>query len=515
MLDSTFAEALAQLPDYLSSHILVSLTALALGLGVSLPLAIIALRRPVLRNVLLGVASVLQTIPGLALLALFYPLLLALSAVSERLFAIRFSALGFLPSVLALALYSMLPVLRNTVTGLAAIQPSLREAARGLGATPARVLRDIDVPLAMPVIMAGIRTAAVWVIGTATLSTPIGQTSLGNYIFTGLQTQNWIFVVFGCVSVALLALAVDQLLALMEVGLARRKALNIGLATLGLVTLVAAGLAPGLARAPAAYVIGAKTFTEQYVLAALMQQRLATAGLSSRVRSGLGSNVLFDALASGEVDVAVDYSGTLWVNRMHRTNVPSREAVLNQLGRWLQETSGIRLLGPLGFENAYTLAMPRAKAQSLQIRSVADLARVASQLTIAADYEFFARPEWRALREAYGLQFRAQRTMQPDFMYRAAASGEVDVISAYTSDGQIAQYDMTALDDPEHVIPPYDAILLLSPRHAKDEKLVAALTPLLNAIPVSAMRETNARAASGDTSAEQAARWLNGEIGKR
>jgi len=513
-MSSSFAEALARLPDYLGSHILVSLTALALGLGVSLPLAMIAVRRPVLRNVLLGVASVLQTIPGLALLALFYPLLLAVSAVTEQLFGLHFSALGFLPSVLALALYSMLPVLRNTVTGLAAIQPFLREAARGLGATPARVLRDIEVPIAMPVIMAGIRTASVWVIGTATLSTPIGQTSLGNYIFTGLQTQNWVFVAFGCVAVALLALAVDQLLALIERGLERRKTFNIGLGALGLVVLILGGLLPGLTRPPAAYVIGAKTFTEQYVLAALLQQRLAAAGLSSRVNSGLGSNVLFDALASGEVDIAIDYSGTLWVNRMRRPDVPPREAVIDELGRWLMQTNGIRLLGPLGFENAYALAMPRAKAEALQVHSIADLARVASQLTIASDYEFFARPEWRALREAYGLQFRAERTIQPDFMYRAGASGEVDVISAYTSDGQIAQYNMTVLDDPKHVIPPYDAILLLSPRHAKDDKLIAALKPLLDAIPVHAMREANAKAADGNTSAGEAARWLNGEIDK-
>ena len=154
-----------------------------------------------------------QTIPGLALLALFYPMLLALSGLSERLFGMGFSALGFLPSVLALALYSMLPVLRNTVTGLDGIGDDTRDAARALALRPRQTLWLIELPLAMPVIMAGIRTAAVWVIGTATLSTPIGQTSLGNYIFAGLQTQNWVFVLFGCVAAAALALVVDQLLA--------------------------------------------------------------------------------------------------------------------------------------------------------------------------------------------------------------------------------------------------------------------------------------------------------------
>src|SRR6185312_16402500 len=283
-LDARLAEAFARLPDYLGGHVLVSLTALALGLGISLPVAIVSLRRPWLRNALLAMASVVQTIPGLALLALFYPLLLALSALAERLLGAGFPALGFVPSVLALALYAMLPVMRNTVTGLEGLDPRLAGAARVLGASPWKSLRFVELPLALPVIMAGIRTSAVWVIGTATLSTPIGQTSLGNYIFTGLQTQNWVFVVFGCVAAAALALIVDQLLALMQSGLALRSRPRAALAAAGLAALIVASLAPGFAQQRATYVIGAKTFTEQYVLAALIDRRLAAAGLSASRR---------------------------------------------------------------------------------------------------------------------------------------------------------------------------------------------------------------------------------------
>src|SRR5450432_335112 len=252
-LDPRLAEALARLPDYLGSHVLVSVTALALGLGISLPVAIAARRRPVLRGTLLAIASIVQTIPGLALLALFYPLLLALAALSERVFGKGFSALGFLPSVLALALYSMLPVLRNTVIGLNGVDPRLRDAARVIGMTPGQSLREIELPLAMPVIMAGIRTAAVWVIGTATLATPIGQESLGNYIFTGLQTQNWVFVAFGCVAAAVLALVVDQLLALMQAGLTHGSRTRLALGALGIVAVTLAALAPGLTRPQATY----------------------------------------------------------------------------------------------------------------------------------------------------------------------------------------------------------------------------------------------------------------------
>jgi osmoprotectant transport system permease protein len=513
MLDPRFADAWARLPDYLGSHVLVSLCALAIGLGISLPLAIVSRQRPYLRATLLGTASVIQTIPGLALLTLFYPLLLALSALTQRAFGKGFSALGFLPAVAALALYSMLPVLRNTVTGLNGVGDEMRDAARSLALTPGQTLRLVELPIAMPIIMAGIRTSAVWVIGTATLSTPIGQTSLGNYIFAGLQTQNWVFVLFGCVAAAALALAVDQLLALMERGVATHSGPALAGGGVGLALIVLAALLPGLTRAQGAVVIGAKPFTEQYVLASLIGDRLTDQGLHAERRDGLGSSVIFNALAAGDIDVYVDYTGTIWANQMHRGDVKPRGEVLALVSQWLGGR-GIRMLGALGFENAYALAVPKALAARLGLHSIADLAARASQLSIAADYEFFERPEWKSLVAAYGLHFREQRTMQSDFMYQAAQAGEVDVVAAYSSDGRIAQYDLAVLDDPKQALPPYDAILLLSPKRAKDEQIVAALKPLVGAIPVEAMREANLRAGNGQ-SATQAAQWLAQRIAAR
>src|SRR5689334_14769386 len=341
------AEALERLPAYLGGHVAVSVTALALGLAISLPLAFAARARPTLRAMLLGAASLVQTIPSLALLALFYPLLLGLAALCERIFSAGFSALGFLPSVLALTLYSMLPVLRNTVTGLLGVDPAIHEAAQGVGMTRRQSLFMVELPLALPVIMAGVRTAAIWVIGAATLSTPIGQTSLGNYIFTGLQTQNWVFVLFGCVAAAVFALIVDQLLALVESGLTRRRRSWVAAGAAGLLLVTATALGPGLSQTRATTVIGAKPFAEQYVLAALIEQRLRDAGLSASIREGLGSAVIFNALRAGEIDVYVDYSGTIWTNQMHREDVRPRAEVLDEISKWLGR-DGIRLLGGLG-----------------------------------------------------------------------------------------------------------------------------------------------------------------------
>ena len=351
---------------------------------------------------------------------------------------------------------------------------------------------------------------------TATLSTPIGQTSLGNYIFAGLQTQNWVYVLFGCLAAAVLALAVDQLLALIENGIRRRSRVLAAVGSLGIAALAAATLVPSMARSSSSYVVGAKTFAEQYVLSALIAQRLRAAGLSATSREGLGSNVIFEALKSNDIDVYVDYSGTLWANQFHRTDIKPREELLGELKTTLAREN-ITLLGELGFENAYALVMPKKRAEALGIHSIADLAAHAGAMSLAADYEFFSRPEWAALQKAYGLSFRAQRQMQPDFMYAAVASGEVDVIAGYTSDGLIAKYDLVVLEDSRHAIPPYDAIVLLSPKRADDPTLKAALVQLLGKIDIANMREANLRAAGGDatSSPDVVARWLWEKIGKQ
>lgn len=486
------AAAFELLPEYLGWHVLLSLSALVLGLLISLPLAVAAARSPRLRWPVLAVASLIQTIPSLALLALFYPLLLALSALSEATLGRGFSALGFLPSLLALTLYSILPILRNGVTGITGVDPAISEAADGVGMTSGQKLFQVELPLAAPVIMAGVRTAAVWTIGAATLSTPVGQTSLGNYIFAGLQTENWVFVLFGCAASAVLAMAADQLLGLVETGARTRRR---GLVIAGLAGIV---IGAGAALAPlanfgqrAAYTVGAKNFSEQYILAELMASRLERAGAVVSRKEDLGSAVAYRALAAGEIDVYVDYSGTLWTNVLGRTDNPGRQPVLDQLTAELKRRDGVLVLGSLGFENAYAFVMRPDRAAGLGVASLADLAREAPRLKLGSDLEFLSRPEWRAVDSAYGLTFRSERAYQPTFMYRALAAGDADVISAFSSDGRIAADKLVVLTDPKGAIPPYDAVILISPKAADDPRLVEALRPLVGAIPVEAMRAAN------------------------
>lgn len=510
------AAAWAVLPEYLGWHVLLSAAALGLGLAISLPLAVAAARSRALRWPVLALAGLIQTIPSLALLALFFPLLLALSAVSVGLTGRGFSALGFLPALLALTLYSMLPILRNAVTGLTGVDPAVVEAADGVGMTANQKLWQVELPLAAPVIMAGVRTAAVWTIGAATLSTPVGQTSLGNYIFAGLQTENWVFVLFGCAASAALAMAADQLLGLIEAGTARRRAWLVGLGAAGLAAGVALAVLPltGLGK-PHSYVVGAKNFSEQYILAELIAGRLEDEGAQVTRKEDLGSAVAYRALAAGEVDVYVDYSGTLWTNVLGRADNPGRAAVLAELTEALKARDGVLVLGSLGFENAYALTMRPDRAAALGVTSLDDLARVAPRLTLGADLEFLSRPEWKGVEAAYGLRFGTQRSYQPTFMYRALAGGDADVISAFSSDGRIAADRLVILKDPKGAIPPYDAVVLVSPRRAEDARLLGVLKPLIGNIPVEAMQAANYSVDRdrGKASPAEAAQALSAKLG--
>ena len=509
-MNAAWQQALARVPELLAAHIQLSFSALLLAMVICLPLAIWAVRSPRIAAVSLAIASLIQTIPGLALLALFYPLLLGVSALIGG----GISAFGFLPALLALTLYALLPILRNAVTGLTGVDPAAAEAADGLGMTAWQKLRLVEAPLAAPTIMAGIRTAAVWTIGAATLSTTVGQPSLGDLIFAGLQTQNWTLVLAGCLVSAALAITVDFSLGLIERGIRDRRKLW-GWA--GMI-IIAAGLAiatlPLLIARDNVVVIGAKSFSEQFILARLIGSRLEDAGYAVRYRDGLGSAVVYQALAEGDIDVYVDYSGTIWTNQMQRTDSQPKAAMLDRIAQWTKASHGVTMLGALGFENTYAFAVRPEDARDKSLRTLDDLARVSSDFNFGTDVEFLERPEWQMVQAAYPIRFKDARSFNPTFMYPALTSGEVDVISAFSSDGRIAANNFVVLEDRKGAVPSYEAILLLAPGRGSDDQFVAALNPLVGAITVELMREANYMVDRRDDkkTPRQAARWLNDKL---
>jgi osmoprotectant transport system permease protein len=513
MIDPALAAATAELPALLRAHMLLSGCAIAAGVVLGIPLALWTAARPTIRAPVLLFIGAIQTVPALALLALFYPLLLALN----RLAGLSLPALGFLPAVIALSLYALLPIVRNGIAARQGIDPAVIEAADGVGMTGWQRLRLVELPLGAPVLLAGIRTATIWTIGAATLATTVGQPSLGNLIFSGLQTEDWLRVLTGCVAAALLALLADALLALVEAGVARRSRgrLTAGLALIA--TAIAVALVPdsGAGATRGVITIGAKNFSEQYILASAIEDRLTRAGYEVRHRDDLGSAVAYRALAAGDIDVYVDYAGTLWTNVLHRSDSLPPAEMRRVIADALHRRDGVRLLGALGFENAYALTMRRDRAAALHLRTLVDLARVAPRLSLGSDIEFLNRPEWRSVAAAYRLRFAEARSYNPTFMYRAVADGSADVISAFSSDGRIAALDLVTLADPRHALPSYDAVILVSPRHAGDAPLIAALRPLIGAIPIARMRQANLMVDRDEDkrTPAQAAAWLLGRPG--
>lgn len=512
-------EELAVFPANYAGHLKLALGALAMGLLVSIPAGILAARQKYVAGPALATASVIQTIPGIALLALMVPLMGGM--------------IGFWPAFVALSLYSILPMLRNTIVGLRGVDEDVREAALAVGMTARQRLREVDLPLAAPVIVAGLRTASAWVVGTATLSTPVGARSLGNYIFQGLQTRNWSAVLFGCLVSAALALALDQIIAQFEKSASERKRSHAIAGGIGLVLIILPALLvispqrTGPTTSPSSeaavadssnalplegqtITVASKGFTEQYILADLLRRTLEAQGARVRIREGLGTTVAFDALAADSVDIYVDYTGTVWASLMNEEEPAQRADMYAQVSAWLLAEHGVLSAGKLGFENAYAFATSPETARTHDLETIGDLS--GAPLSIASDPEFFGRPEWTRTRDAYGLESLSPRSMDSAFMYDAVRRGEVGLITAYTTDGRIDAFELVLLEDTRSVLPPYDAFMLIGPEARTNTALLNVLGALEGKISTELMRKANSRVDLERQSSAQAGAWLYEQI---
>ena len=497
-----------QLPDLLGGHLTLAVPAIFIGVLISLPLGVLCVKSATIRGPVMSLVSLVQTVPSIALLAIMVALL--------------GGTIGYWPAFIALLIYSILPIIRNTIVGLESVDPAMREAAKAVGMRPLQQLFRVELPLAFRVILAGIRTATVWVVGIATLSTPVGAPSLGNYIFSGLQLRDWQRVIFGCVATMTLSLVLDQLIAVIETSIQSRRKTSLALAMCAIVGLVAMGIVPGVLGPEAAGFsrlqkkeneseksdssgplrttlegqvvrIGAKGFTEQFILAEILREKIEDAGGTPEVLSNMGSTIVFNALAKNTVDVYVGYTGTIWSTVLKETDPISRIAMRAAVAGRLYDEYGIVLAGALGFENTYALVARRQTVQRYGLRQIGNLTPVAKDLRIGGDPEFFGRPEWQRVRNLYALSDITEVGMDSTFMYQAVADGQVDVAAGFSTDGRIEAFDLAVLNDPKEAFPPYDAVLLLSPRAAKNRDLVLVLEPLLNQISVAAMRTANRR----------------------
>jgi osmoprotectant transport system permease protein len=473
-----------ELLTLLGQHILlVSFSTLA-AVVIAVPLGIFASRRPRLAAPLTAAANIVQTVPSLAMFGFLLPVPLI-------------GGVGARAALVVLILYGLLPIVRTTLAGLRGIDPVIREAAIAMGMTDRELLRLVELPLALPSIIAGVRVAAVVGVGSATIAAAIGAGGLGEFIYRGLSMVDTTVILGGAIPAAGLALVVDGLLYGFERSVTRRRGKS-GLATpiaaVAVVLMLSAALVAARPRADA-IVIGSKNFTEQLVLGELLAQTIENdTGLPVVRRLNLGGSLICErALITGDIDAYVEYTGTALTAVFHEPVERDASRVFD-IVRDRYSRSGRALLPPLGFNNTFAILVRARDARQRNLKTIDDVVGLAPGWRAGFGYEFLERPDgFPGLAKTYGLRFaEAPRVMDLTLSYRALASGQVDLIAGDATAGLIQGLDLFQLDDNRRYFPPYDAaIVARAETLLRHPEVRAAFERLSGRISASDMRSMN------------------------
>jgi osmoprotectant transport system permease protein len=475
-----------ELAGLAGQHVLLVAVSTLCAVALGVPLGIFAARRPRLASPLVAIASAVQTVPSLAMFGFLLPVPFV-------------GGIGVRAALAVLVLYALLPIVRSTIVGIRGIDRSVREAGVAMGMTPRQLLRQVELPLAAPAIIAGIRVAAVVGVGSATIAAAIGAGGLGQYIYRGLSMVDTTVILAGAIPAALLALLVDGGLLWLERRLSPRGRRASGRAALTVVAAIAGLLLAGSAtmawRSSGVIVVGSKNFTEQLILSEIVAQTIEReAGLPVRRELNLGGTLICDrALRGGDIDVYVEYTGTALTAIFHQPPATDRDAVMSTVRR-LYADSGLTLLAPLGFDNTFAILVRGDDARTLGLRTIDDAAKMAPRWRAGFGYEFLERPDgYRGLATTYGLAFGAPpQVMDLALTYRALASKQVDLIAGDATAGVIRSLDLVQLEDNRHYFPPYDAVpVARAETLLRHPRLRAVLQRLGQSISAAEMREMN------------------------
>jgi osmoprotectant transport system permease protein len=472
----------------IGQHIKLVFIAILVAVAIGVPVGILLTRHRALRGPVLGVANVMQTVPSLALFGFLIPLPFI-------------GGIGTRTALVALVLYSLLPIIRNTVTGIMNVEPSVREAAVAMGMTDGQVLRQVELPLAMGVIVTGIRVATVIAVGVATIAAAVGADGLGVYIFRGLRQYDYNLLVAGALSAALLALIADFSLGLIERSLSvsakpiKRSRFKFALVTV--VVLVIAGAIFWGSRSNTdktnKVTVGSKDFTESALLAEIVAQMLEARGVTVERRLELGGNLPHDALVSGTMDLYPEYTGTSYTAILHHAPLTDPRAVYNQVKQEYAEKFNVEVSPPVGFENTFAILVRGEEARRLNLKTISDAAPHTRSWRAGFGQDFMSRQDgYPGFSKAYGLNFAEVREMDLSLTYIALSSRQVDLIAGNSTEGRIATLDLFQLADDRHYFPPYEAIYLVrQDAVARVPALREVLTELANSISTDEMRRLN------------------------
>jgi len=472
-------------------HIVLVFVAILVAVIIGVPVGILLTRRRALRGPVLGIANVMQTIPSLALFGFLIPLPFI-------------GGIGTRTALVALVLYSLLPIIRNTVTGILNVDPNVREAAVAMGMTGGQVLRQVELPLAMGVIVTGIRVATVIAVGVTTIAAAVGAGGLGVYIFRGLRQYDNNLLLAGAVSAALLALAADFLLGLVERQFsfdgkrtAARGSIVRKLALAAVVVLVVGGVVLWLTRAKPSgesrVAVGSKDFTESALLAEIVAQMLEARGVSVERRFELGGNLPHEALIAGTLDLYPEYTGTSFTAILQHAPITDPRAVYEQVKQEYADRFKVGVSQPLGFENTFAILVRGEDARRLSLKTISDAATQTPRWRAGFGQDFMSRADgYPGFSKAYGLKFAEVREMDLSLTYIALSSSQVDLIAGNSTEGRIPTLDLVQLADDRHYFPPYEAVYLVRQDSlTRVPALREVLGKLANAISTDEMRRLN------------------------
>lgn len=476
-LIATFQDRFGDWLTALSQHLQLSLLTLLLAILLAIPLAVYLRYHEKLADWVLQIAGIFQTIPSLALLGLFIPLM----------------GIGTLPALTALVIYAIFPILQNTITGLNGIDPSLQEAGIAFGMTRWERLKKFEIPLAMPVIMSGIRTAAVLIIGTATLATLIGA-----------------------LSSAVLAIAFNFLLKVMEK--AKLRTIFSGFALVAL--LLGLSYSPALLaqKEKENLIIAGKIGPEPEILANMYKLLIEeNTSMTATVKPNFGTtSFLYEALKKGDIDIYPEFTGTVTESLLQPSPKVSHEPEqVYQVARdGIAKQDHLAYLKPMSYQNTYAVAVPKKIAQEYGLKTISDLKKVEGQLKAGFTLEFNDREDGnKGLQSMYGLNLNVA-TMQPALRYQAIQSGDIQITDAYSTDAELERYDLQVLEDDKQLFPPYQgAPLMKEALLKKHPELERVLNTLAGKITENQMSQLNYQVGVEGKSAEQVAKEFLQEQG--
>jgi osmoprotectant transport system permease protein len=488
-----FSHNSSELLTLIFEHLFLVAVSTGIALLIGVPLGILLTRKPALSKPVLGFANIMQTVPSLALFGFLIPLNIYLFHVKI------FGGIGARTAIVALVLYALLPIIRNTFTGISQVDPAIRDAGRGMGMTDRQLLFQVELPLALGVIIAGVRVATVICVGTATIAAAIDAGGLGRYIFRGLRANDNVLILAGAVPAALIAIAADLALGYVERTIQFSSAVKTKsrrllwssvvalLAFLGVAYFIAGKSAGRIA-------VGSKDFTEQVILGEIVAQAIeAKTGLPVVRRFDLGGNLAHEALLTGEIDLYVEYTGTALLAILKSPPLTDPQEVLRRVKAEYARRFNLEWTEPLGFNNTFAILVRGEDARKFNLKAISDAAKVSAQWRAGFGQDFMSRADgYPGFARVYGFHFEETREMDLSLTYRALVDKQVDLIAGNSTDGLISRYGLVQLEDDRHYFPPYDAVPVV--RQATLEKqpeLSGVLKQLGGILTVDEMRKLN------------------------